>query len=234
MAQILWAWRHEKKVQKLYGRLIPLLLLTLILISASGVAGTLSSKVATAMGQEVLISSPNCGILELHDQDEHEHSRSSLPIKTLGFILASNYALKFYAKKLKDENCLKYIQLRLPTTIMRDASCPFQEGMCKSRQRNIVLDTGYLDSHHHLGLNTPVDDRVLFRRVTSCAPLKTEGYKKSAKVSGFNFSSYFFGRTYRDASQTSLLSATYSYPEVSKEDQELESRLFDMTDGTVE
>ncbi len=33
------------------------------------------------------------------------------------------------------------------------------------------MDTGLLDSHADLGINAPPQNRVSFRRVTTCAPL---------------------------------------------------------------
>ncbi|KAB2568801.1 hypothetical protein DBV05_g12525, partial [Lasiodiplodia theobromae] len=53
--------------------------------------------------------------------------------------------------------------------------------MCKLEHGNIVFDT-HLDSHSDLGINAPPEDRVTLRRITSCAPLVTEGYTESVKA----------------------------------------------------
>lgn len=170
------------------------------------------------MGHEVLISSRICGPLSVSDEDYLELNQYLFPAQSALMTSASNYASQCYAGKTEDDNCLQYVKLRLPKTTNRNASCPFEEGICKLKQDNIILDTGFIDSHHHLGLNTPAEDRVLFRRVTSCAPLETERFKRSAprNDSGFNFTYYSYGPTYRELDMIAFLGhgSTYMYPEV--------------------
>lgn len=87
--------------------------------------------------------------------------------------------------------------------------------MCKSENENIVFDT-YLDSHFDLGINAPVKDRVALRRVTSCAPLVTEGYKKSVQdiYGGSNDTRYLYGPL--DTSLSATTNLTWDYPELSE------------------
>ncbi|KAK5242010.1 hypothetical protein LTR20_007155 [Exophiala xenobiotica] len=42
----------------------------------------------------------------------------------------------------------------------------------------VVLDTGYIDSHIHLGINSESKDRLTYRRNTTCAILDSTGYVK--------------------------------------------------------
>lgn len=63
------------------------------------------------------------------------------------------------------------------------------------------MDTGYLDSQRDLGINQPVSNRVSFRRVTTCSPLKSQGFSDNTfdeLVDGFrdnevNVSIYAYG-----------------------------------------
>ncbi|GME57641.1 putative cytochrome p450 protein [Neofusicoccum parvum] len=67
--------------------------------------------------------------------------------------------------------------------------------MCRTKNGNIIFDTGYLDSHKDLGINTPPEDRVLFRRVSTCAPLVTDGYRRSHNYSdGEEYVQYYYGQ----------------------------------------
>lgn len=62
-------------------------------------------------------------------------------------------------------------------TLQTNATCPFPDpAICRSENATIRLDSGYLDSNDHFGLNTPVHERLQWRYVLQCAPLVTEGY----------------------------------------------------------
>lgn len=61
------------------------------------------------------------------------------------------------------------------TSFVRPGSMDFQNGLSRSDDANIRLDTGYIDSNNELGMNAPEDERVLLGAVLSCAPLSTEG-----------------------------------------------------------
>ncbi|GME65223.1 hypothetical protein GTA08_BOTSDO13564 [Neofusicoccum parvum] len=63
--------------------------------------------------------------------------------------------------------------------------------MCLSENENIELDTGFLDSNNNLGLNSPPGDRFLYRRVTKCAPLVTEGYSRPFKYADDGSEGYY-------------------------------------------
>lgn len=238
LSRIIWAW-SSGKAQNYYKRLMPLFLFTLLLLGASGAASTFSSKIATAMGHEVLISSRICGFNDIAGYDYLDMLRYFFPIQSSQLVSASSYASQCYARNTEDDNCLQYVKLRLPTTINRNATCPFQEKVCKLKQGNIVLDTGFIDSHHDLGVNTPAEDRVLFRMITSCAPLRTEGFKRSAprNDSELNFTYYSYGPTYSEQFRQDPLrqGATYLYPEVSvKEFHDLEPGSEDYTIWSVD
>ena len=58
------------------------------------------------------------------------------------------------------------------------APCPFADSsMCISSDGLAMqLDTGLIDSQHELGINAPTKDRIQFRHVSTCSPLKQEGF----------------------------------------------------------
>jgi hypothetical protein len=57
----------------------------------------------------------------------------------------------------------------------KKAECPFKDGICY-RNNTYQMDTGLIDSHHDLGINTPQEERLKYRMVTTCSVLKDEGY----------------------------------------------------------
>jgi hypothetical protein len=81
-------------------------------------------------------------------------------------------------------DCDKFVakNLILPTTTIKNDSCPFQDSICRSNNSNLSPDTGYINSNDDLGLNAPGDQRFEWRYVLKCAPLVTQGYTTQVTV----------------------------------------------------
>ncbi|KAF2138395.1 uncharacterized protein K452DRAFT_277538 [Aplosporella prunicola CBS 121167] len=213
LANILWTWSRKKLVRKPYQRTLPLIGFALLCMVAFGLAGTFSSKISTASGNDVLIKGSNCGILDSEEyldfatQVAYYFSSMSQYVDSW-----TKYAEECYMGSSGMQNCDAYTKQRLPTKIYRNASCPFEEDMCKLKFGNIVFDTGYLDSNSDLGINAPANERILFRRVSSCAPLETEGFQDSFQMSGenFNHTRYNFGKA-MDGLGTYYNQSTYEH-----------------------
>jgi hypothetical protein len=58
---------------------------------------------------------------------------------------------------------------RLNSQAIKSAVCPFAQEMCTALQ----LDSGYLNSDRHLGMNAPPKDQLYFRIVTTWTPEST-------------------------------------------------------------
>ena len=54
------------------------------------------------------------------------------------------------------------------------APCPFETDMCVTGA--LKLDSGRLDSDTDFGINAPVQSRVTYQKVLTCAPIKTNGF----------------------------------------------------------
>ena len=67
---------------------------------------------------------------------------------------------------------MKYTVSALPWKSDWNATCPFSEDICLDRRLGISMDTGHLNSHQLLGVNTDRhQETVNFRKVTRCGPL---------------------------------------------------------------
>lgn len=66
-----------------------------------------------------------------------------------------------------------YIQTTLPFDTDPAADCPFGD-LCLGP--GFSLTTRLLDSREHFGYNTADEDRVFYRRYTTCSPTTLEGY----------------------------------------------------------
>src|SRR5690606_33275058 len=90
-------------------------------------------------------------------------------------------------------DCNLYIKPQLPVTVDRNADCPFGEEVCKKPKGNLIVDTGYLDSSEHFGINAPKEDRFSVRLLHHCAPLVTEGFSKLKNDTGVHMVQYVYG-----------------------------------------
>ncbi|USP79295.1 hypothetical protein yc1106_06569 [Curvularia clavata] len=70
--------------------------------------------------------------------------------------------------------CESYVRPTLPYTISRNLPCPFSNSACNGSA--ISLDTGYLRSDTHLGINTRPQDALLLRKALTCVPIAGEKY----------------------------------------------------------
>jgi hypothetical protein len=84
--------------------------------------------------------------------------------------------------------------LKLPYTISTEP-CPFGGktrciGINGAEGEAIVMDTGPLDSHLHLGINAPGFDRVTYRRRVTCAPVAVKNFAVQVPAQPINNQSY--------------------------------------------
>lgn len=89
---------------------------------------------------------------------------------------ALNYVSECYqgTSTSNSEACNKLHLSRLPYTVNRAADCPYAPEMCRVKSNNTFFDSGYVDSHLHLGMNTGPSLQI--RMQQHCAPLVTKGY----------------------------------------------------------
>ncbi|OJD39060.1 uncharacterized protein BKCO1_3000121 [Diplodia corticola] len=144
---------------------LPILTFAVLFFVAFALASGFSSRVAT--NSEVLISSPHCGWLDYSlNMDSSELETIYIPYTYRDAFTSANYAQQCYASNSTGVlTCGTFVKKRLPLKVQTNASCPFQRDMCKSNDRNLVLDTGYLDSHDDFGLNAPPSQRFKYRNV---------------------------------------------------------------------
>lgn len=185
LLQITWAWRHHTRL-RLYRRIFPITTFTLILVSTFALAGIFSSQISTSMGNEVLLSGRNCGILDQLLGDPTRYQDVFLPYLTQRVHASANYAQMCYRSSPFFQNCPVYVQKSLSWS-RHDTQCPFPGGekICRN-STNLRLDTGFIDSMHDLGINSPPEDRFLFRSMLECAPLRHEGYSENLTMPSRN------------------------------------------------
>lgn len=198
--RILWAWR--RKVKRPFHRMMPLIGAAALSTAAFAVASIFSSRISSAIGDEVLIASKFCGnFYTVSPNVTYSMIESTaFPYLTRKVNSYANYVQNCYANISKADGCGSYVQHRLPSTIDRDASCPFQGNICRHQNRNIRLDTGYLRIDTDLGLNVPPRWQYSFRITDHCAPLIADDHKQIFNYSNdISYMRYFYGRRIQDS-----------------------------------
>ncbi|KAL1638028.1 hypothetical protein SLS58_009049 [Diplodia intermedia] len=203
-----WAWRGT--AARVYVRILPLLVATVLIVSGFAVASVFSSKISTLTGDEVLLLGDNCFLTyNTSDIDANDYLQYYNPYTITVTTTAYTHAQQCYADKGASKDCSTMIKKSLPMKIDHDAGCPFYGGICLSNTSNIMIDTGEMSSHDDFGINAPPQDRFSYRLISHCAPIKTEGYHS------FNISSekalrgthrYYYGAETMVFPQYSLMS----------------------------
>ncbi|KAI0550033.1 hypothetical protein F4679DRAFT_226114 [Xylaria curta] len=182
-------------------RPLSLAVAALLCIAAFTTAGGFSSLVSTSVGSEILIKSINCGTADQGGNLVHsEEWAATLPYIAERVNDAANYAQQCYSDSNSTGllNCQRFVVQRIAPNIDVKASCPFDDTICRDNSTNIILDSGFIDSHHHLGQNAPPNERIRWRNVLTCAPLESSGYTSQGSAPG-NYTLYHYGTITTDA-----------------------------------
>ncbi|KAI0389429.1 hypothetical protein F5Y17DRAFT_472956 [Xylariaceae sp. FL0594] len=194
---LLWKlfWANRRRREK---RFQPLFMGTLaaICIGIFTIAGGYSSQITTALGDEVLVKPKNCrnAISTLYNSLDQLVERSTWFSESLN--IAANYAQQCYSSNSTGlVDCKRFTLKRLVSQVEQNAPCPFSSNMCRTGSANLRIDSGYLDSHNHFGLNSPPDQRIIWRNVLHCAPLITDNFTSQINTSSTDLLTlYHYGK----------------------------------------
>ncbi|KAJ8130562.1 hypothetical protein O1611_g3064 [Lasiodiplodia mahajangana] len=169
-----------------------------VVSAVSGVAaGLFSSRIIdSSLYFNILTDSSNCGFFL---EDFHIQSNIDDPMvialeqdeaATIG--LAATYARNCYNTTGDNSQCNFFPSTTIPWETEWEAECPF-EGICIGPAMR--LDTGLLNSNSLLGINSPNIDQIEVRKITTCAPLRQEGYTETepGPVPEDGLTSYLYG-----------------------------------------
>ena len=167
----------EKNYDKRTFGAVGLAFLAVLIYGGSLVAGIMIPPRIKAASGESLILGGNCGFSNL-TRIQMSPSLSNLKQKQ-DTITAATYARNCYGVDPKPPQCKRFTRPEITWTSKSNVPCPFDSTLCKVNQSTgYSMDTGYIDSLD-LGINAAPQDRLLFRKATTCAPLMA---KKLAKL----------------------------------------------------
>lgn len=168
----------SKVKRKLFFRSAPIMILGILHILSWTASAGLSSQIAPALDDHLLVRSPDCGFY--NDPNVQNLSPGA---GYLGRALNSTRTIEEYVQTCYNTSnslialCRKFVNRDIKWTSNTNASCPFPPEIClEGRNAAYEMDSGLIDSHKTFGLNAPFRNRVTYRRRTSCAPVTTNGF----------------------------------------------------------
>jgi len=207
-----FAWRNRST--NAMSRVSRIAAIASILGALFTAGATLSSRIASNEGG-VLLTGDACGYTTSSSGSELDKITLQLAnnMQTGISLTSSNaYAQDCYSNPLNTEtssfsgqtaagtSCHTFTKPLLNYTLSLGRPCPFEDACAVDDSQVVQLDTGNLDSHIDLGINQPLENRILFRRVTTCSPLRSDGFTDNhfhavASLSYLgNVSTYSYGK----------------------------------------
>jgi hypothetical protein len=204
LIQLHFAWHRRGRILWLF----PTVSTALFCIIAFTLAGGFSSQISSSAGTEAVLDGINCG----------QPNLGNVSLAALDSWVANqvnnglNYVQQCYSANSSGLiDCKSFVKERIPSYINNTAPCPFANELCRSNSSNLILDTGYLNSHYDFGINAPPDQRILLRRVLQCAPLTTTGRATDYQDEKFgNRTRYSYGDA-NFGSSNATLAKNYTY-----------------------
>ena len=208
-----WCWRSHAPQAR--TRTCKLTTFPILHMSLFGAASLLSSKFYSTSA-EIRISSNSCGFLNIapgtfktwNDTLWSEDGAELVALRTkAGWSL--DYAKNCYGST-QNLQCGDFAVRNLPSETST-AECPFIANGVPLCSDPILgtnqIDTGYINTNTHLGINSKKSDAIDYRRVTTCAPLDIEDF---AGISNGTFMLYL-GANNKTTNDHNAVQLTFQY-----------------------
>lgn len=212
-SRLLFAWRKHARARKAHS--LSFIAISLLLAALFGVASIFSSYVTKAAGTEVLIAGENCATWLFNVTNSLEEFYQS-DLKSLNeTITAATYARNCYGTDNSNSpQCNTYFTSSIPWKATQNATCPFANGTCLISDANAYqMDTGHMNSNLILGLNAPTIERVLARKMSTCAPVHLAPYAYIVNVTLPNGNTNTYAVIYIGPTGVPGVDFTYYYDE---------------------
>jgi hypothetical protein len=186
LIKICWAWRSKRpegpRVTRLKRRSCFYSLPPLLIFAVFTAAGVFISEVAgsTYGSNSVRVKSSRCGFFS-YDTSTVEGRRAE-DLKAVNDTLSSRqYAKTCYHSNATFSDCTLFPVQSLPYNSSM-VQCPFgadpsgQNSCIPGSGEALQMDTGLLDTNQHLGINAAPENRLLFRNIVTCSPIRIRDY----------------------------------------------------------
>lgn len=154
-----------------------LVLAAAINVIAFGAAGIVSSRVTSARS-EVLLRPSHCGgWRSVNASTSYREWADMGAAHDMWVVRGWHFHSMCRNSSTTSTNCNAYGRRLIHWTSLMHNECPFDPSMC-TNDTVVRLDSGMIDSHLDLGINSRPSDRITVSKVTDCAPLTVNGFTK--------------------------------------------------------
>lgn len=188
------AWNGRRSTGRRSKRAYAIVLLAVTYAGLFAVSGAFSNKMISAAmdngDSRVLLRNDHCGVwnqtfLDIvvggaySTEKEFEAAIQYNSQKAQEVQMSLEYAQECYLSQMattndKPSTCHTLKQSSLSWATSNTTKCPYATPLCRSSPETMKLDTSYIDSHDHLGINASPEERIKYRRVTNCTVLSSE------------------------------------------------------------
>lgn len=162
---------HRRMVSKRCLRSLPFATFAILTVLFFSISGIFTSYISKLSSNYTLIIGLDCGFWE--DDTTPGVSSPTISKSLLDTYDAATYVRQCYQGNPNGSYCETFVRPYLTFTTDSNASCPFGDNLCAYNNHSAFqMDTGQLDSHEDFGINAPPKDRIKFRRVCTCAPIR--------------------------------------------------------------
>ncbi|KAF2134171.1 hypothetical protein P153DRAFT_381353 [Dothidotthia symphoricarpi CBS 119687] len=188
-----WTWRRYAPTTSIRRSLLPLAM-SILTLSVFAIAGIFSSRVATSRDGDVLVVGNKCATVNSSRFTTQDFGLIQTYL-TSRIRSSANYAATCYTNTSSTQSCRAFVRHSLPYEVTKRAACPFpgNDRICRSAKGAIRLDSGFIDSHFDLGINSRLSGRFLYRTVNECAPVQSKGYARVNSSSSPSIVEFLYG-----------------------------------------
>ncbi len=176
------AWRHVLGISRTIWRLLPLFLVALLSLALWSAAQLTLSYIWTTATDQFRIDKVLCGTLYPEGagiDDEGEAAQVWNVYYMNRLEEASVYEGLCYSSSNPDPSACGRLPVPRLSFTAEDAPCPVANpDLCiYTNSTPIIMDSGYINSHTHLGVNAAPENAIEYRKLASCSPMQSNHAK---------------------------------------------------------
>ena len=189
MGQLSFAWRASSRKFALYSFFY--MCVAMVISVGFLMASVFFPSFTKGSSDAMLLRPTNCGFWLPGDTITTSSEQASrIMLKDSEAVKYAGNCYKERASDLRCNSCFEgsiksvcssYTVGSIGRLRTSNTSCPFASDACKSSlgyQAALMMDTGYIDTALTLGINGKSSERLLVRKVATCAPLNLKKYQE--------------------------------------------------------
>lgn len=189
--KLMFKWKSTK-TKRTTRHLLPQTVAGFLFTVGAIAASIFSSLVVKNSSLEVLVSSPFCG--PLLKTEGHEFISEVYTGQV--HATSQRYVQECYQNKTDlPARCNNIFTRPNVQSSMEIVPCPFSPEMCSSP--SLAFDSGLQDVNDAFGFNLPENDRVKYRKRTTCSILSLQNRTRTVMLNESEFPTHIFGRAPR-------------------------------------